>query len=254
MKYSSLAFGALAGGVFLFGACKPQPANINLSTDNLQLLEKGATGPVTAEVLNKDGAKMDGVAVNWKSSDDKIASVDANGTISAVGSGEATITASVEALTKDVKVTVSLPSAIDVGGKTQVSLTPEAPSVTLTANIVDEKGGKWAGQGDITWASDNQDMAAVEYGVITGMGTGAAKVTGTFKDLTVTVAVDSSVTDKAAAMTAHNAALAAIGKTSALAPAAPADANAAAPAAAPAGDAAAPAAAPAAGEAAPATK
>jgi len=103
MKYSSLAFGALAGGVFLFGACKPQPANINLSTDNLQLLEKGATGPVSAEVLNKDGAKMEGVAVTWKSSDDKVATVDANGTIAAVASGEATITAGVDALSKDVR-------------------------------------------------------------------------------------------------------------------------------------------------------
>lgn len=247
MKYSSLAFGALAGGVFLFGACKPQPANINLSTDNLQLLEKGATGPVSAEVLNKDGAKMEGVAVTWKSSDDKVATVDANGTIAAVASGEATITAGVDALSKDVKVTVSLPNAIDVGGKAQVALTADAPSVTLTAKIVNEKGEQWLGQGDITWASDNQDLAVVEYGVITGVGTGASKVTGSFKDLKVEIAVDSQVTDKAAAMTAHNAALAAIGKTSAMAPAAPADANAAAPApAAPAGGEAAPATAPAA--------
>lgn len=232
MKYSSLAFGAIAGGMILFAACKPQPANINVSTDNLQLLEKGATGPVTAEVLDKNGAKMEGVVATWKSSDDKVATVDASGTVSAVGSGDATISASVEALSKDVKVTVSLPSSIDVGGKAQLALTPEAASMTLTAKIVNEKNEAWLGQGDITWASENQDVAVVEFGVITGVGTGATKVTGTFKDLKVEVAVDSTVTDKAAAMTAHNAALAAIGKTSALAPAAPMDAAVAAPPAA----------------------
>lgn len=246
MKYSSLAYGALVGGLFMFAACKPAPANISLSTDNLQLLEKGATGPVTAEVLDKNGGKMEGVVVGWKSSDDTIATVDASGTVTAVGSGDVTVTASVEQLTKEVKVTVSIPGSIDVGGKTAVTLTADAPSATLPASIMNDKGAAWAGQGEVTWASENQDIAVVEHGVITGVGTGATKVTGSFKDLKVEVAVDSQVTDKAAALNAHNAALSAIGKTSALAPAAaPTDAAATAPVAAPA-EGAAPAAPPAA--------
>lgn len=233
MKYSSLALSSIVGGLLMFSACKPQPASINVSTDNLQLLEGGATGSVTAEVMDKEGKKMEGVAVTWKSSDPAVAEVDNAGAIKAVGSGTATVSASVEALSKDVAVTVSLPKSIDVGGKTSLTLTPEMASQTLTAQIMTEKGEKWMGTGDVTWASDKPEVAVVEFGVVTGVGTGAAKITGNFKDMNVEIAVDSTVTDKAMAMNAHSAALAAMGKTSALvpaAPAAPADGAAAAPA------------------------
>lgn len=53
-------------------------------------LAVGATGELTAEVTPESAV---GITVTWSSSDESVATVDASGTVTAVGAGTATITA-----------------------------------------------------------------------------------------------------------------------------------------------------------------
>ena len=53
----------------------------------------GETVQLTATVLDQNGQAMSGVSVTWASSDGGVASVGANGVVTAVQNGSATVTA-----------------------------------------------------------------------------------------------------------------------------------------------------------------
>ena len=71
-------------------------------TNNLGLYESHGHGPVFGNI-------------SWKSSNDSVIKVDENGTVTAVGDGEATLTASIaeEGLSASVKITVKTPDTPD---------------------------------------------------------------------------------------------------------------------------------------------
>lgn len=224
MKRYSAPLLAAVSGLMLMVACKPSPEKINVSPDNIQLNEKGASAPLTAEAVDKNGAKVEGVAITWSSSAPDVASVDEGGKVTAVGSGSATVTAHADKLSADVPVTVSIPAKLNVD-KTQLTLTPEASSDTVTATVMTDKDTPFAGQAKIVWTSADPKVATVdENGKVTGVGPGTTTVSATFNALKADVAVTSSVPAAAPAEGAAPAdgAAAAPAPGAAPAPAAPA--------------------------------
>lgn len=217
---------AVFSAVGLMVACKPAPESISVTPDNVQLTEKTASATLSAEALDKNGARVEGVAITWSSADAAVASIDAAGVVSAVGSGSTTVTAKTDKLSKDVAVTVSLASAVKVDKET-LELKPEMTSDTVTASVVDEKGNAWTGQAALTWTSADPNIATVDNGKVTGVNSGSTTITVSFnemkKEIPVTSTVVAAPVDPAAAGAAPAAG-------------APADAaaGAAAPAAAPA--------------------
>ncbi len=185
-------FAVFAGLIALTG-CKPKPEKIVVSPENIQLTAPDATATLKATAVDKNGAEVEGVTITWSSSNESVAKVDAHGKVTAVGSGNATITAKAAALSANVAVTVSLPTAIKLD-KDKVSVTPEALEVAVTATIVDEKGQPWKGKGEVTWSSADEKIAKVEKGKITGVGEGKTTVTAAYKGLKAEVAVESTVT------------------------------------------------------------
>jgi uncharacterized protein YjdB len=120
-------------------------------------------------------------------------------------------------LSTDVPVTVSIPAKLSVD-KTQLNLTPEAASDTVTATVMTEKDAPFAGQARIVWTSADPKIATVdEAGKVTGVGTGTTTVTATFNNLKADVAVNSTV--PAAAPAEGTAAAPADGAAPATAPA-----------------------------------
>lgn len=97
----------------------PAPvATVTVSPDE-SILVVGATTDLAAETKLAGGEVVTGRDIAWSSSDEGVATVDASGTVSALSSGSATITATSEGQSGSADLTVFLPfSQIVSGGAT----------------------------------------------------------------------------------------------------------------------------------------
>ena len=113
----------------------------------------------------------------WKSSDEKIATVDKNGKVTAKKIGKTTITATTKDGKKKAscKVTVAEKAEINIKlDKTELSLEggkSEYLNATITPNDDSTRG--------IAWSSSNKDVATVDNGKVTAVGDGEATITVT---------------------------------------------------------------------------
>lgn len=121
--------------------------------------------------------------VNWSSSNDKIASVDSNGNVTAVAQGSATITATTEDGKKTATCSVTVTaSTVAVTGVTldKSSATVNVNGTTqLTATVAPSN----ASNKNVTWKSSNTNIATVDSnGKVTGKAVGEATITVTTAD------------------------------------------------------------------------
>ena len=160
---------------------------IKVSPDTLTLTKKGETAQLTAEVTP---SYADNKRVTWQSSDEKVATVDENGKVTAVGNGTATITAiSVSgSYTATVSVTVKIPVEIQ-------KLTIEAEKETLTkigesTELKVKIEPENADLQKLIWKSDNEKVATTdENGKVTAVGNGTAEITVTTEDGKITASI-----------------------------------------------------------------
>lgn len=136
-------------------------------------LRKGETAALVATVGPEDA---DDKTVAWSSSDEAVATVDAEGVVTAVKSGTATITAAdVEGHTASCEVSVTTPAAgvtLDFEDVTVV----KGQTVTLTATVDPEDADDKA----VTWTVADESVATVsQTGVVTGVKSGETTVTAT---------------------------------------------------------------------------
>ena len=148
-------------------------------------LEAGKTKTVSASVTPSSASDK---TVIWSSSNEKIATVNANGTIKAIAAGTATITATSKDgnASTSCKVTVKQPATsivlkstsgtdlskttmkISVGSSKTVKATLQPSNVTNT---------------DVTWSSSDKKIATVSSkGVVKGIKAGTVKITATSGD------------------------------------------------------------------------
>ena len=152
---------------------------VTLNKTSISLLV-GDSETLTATVSPKDAANK---KVTWKSSNAAIASVDANGKVTGVKAGEATIAGTAEdgGKTATCKVTVS-DKEIKVTGvklnKSETSLLVGG-NETLTATVLPED----ATNQNVTWKSDKPEIATVDTnGKVTAVKVGEATITVTTED------------------------------------------------------------------------
>ncbi|MBY9078597.1 Ig-like domain-containing protein [Paenibacillus sp. HN-1] len=133
--------------------------------------------------------------VSWTSSDEAIAKVDESGVVTAVGAGQANITAStVNGKTFTVPVTVKA-DAVAVTGvsldRTELSLaTGGSSSLTAIIEPLDAANQK------VTWSSSDDEIVTVdEDGVVTAKAAGTATITVTTEDGGFTAETIVTVTD-----------------------------------------------------------
>lgn len=153
-------------------------------------LAVGETTQLTATVKPDDATDKN---VNWISSDESIATV-ANGKVTAVKSGKATITARCGDKTAECAVTVTVPTGSVTLDKTTLSLAV-GESATLTAMVKPDD----ATDKNVTWTSSDESVAKVADGKVTAVKSGKATITakcaGKTAECAVTVAVPvSSIT------------------------------------------------------------
>ena len=141
-------------------------------------LAAGGSETLTATVAPADATNQ---KVTWKSDKPEIASVDANGKVTAVKAGEATITVTTDdgGKTASCRVTVS-DKEVKVTGITLAALAiyvGESKSITATVKPDD------ATNKELTWKSSDETVATVDAtGKVTGKKIGTATITATARD------------------------------------------------------------------------
>ena len=155
--------------------------SITLDKTELEMV-KGDTEILTV-TINPETAKE--VKVTWSSSDEKIATVDETGKVTAVGAGEATITAKAGGKEATCKVTVKVPVESITLDKTSLTLKEGATAVLVATVKPDDATDK-----TVTWSSSDETIATVDNnGKVTGIKEGEATVTAKAGDKTATCKV-----------------------------------------------------------------
>ena len=138
----------------------------------------GATLSLSAEAYDANGRPVADAEFSWSSSDESVATVDAEGLVTGVAEGTATITATTDGVSGSAEISVFVP---DVPVSVRVS--PSSGSVTvggtlsLSAQAYDANGRVVAGA-QFSWSSSNQSVATVDAsGRVTGVAEGTATVT-----------------------------------------------------------------------------
>ena len=113
-------------------------ASVTLSPSSLVLPGPGATGTVTASVMDTGGSEIANPDLSWSSSDESIATVSSSGLVTALASGSATITVTSEGQTQTLSITVEEGSPLDpaVG---EVSLADDAVNLVFPAGALSEE-------------------------------------------------------------------------------------------------------------------
>ncbi len=121
----------------------------------------------------------------FATSDETVATVDTTGNITAINYGEAVITVSCGDVAAECIVTVAEPFVLDI------------------ENVIFENAGTahaiYSGElplNEITWTSDNEQVAVVDDGVVTAVGEGTAVIQGTYKGQTVLCSVSCEFTSE----------------------------------------------------------
>ena len=141
----------------------------SITLDKTSLSMKvGETETITATV-NPDNATDKNVT--WTSSDESVAKV-ADGKVTAVKSGKATITAKCEDKTAECAVTVTVPTGSVTLDKTSLSLAV-GETAQLTATVKPDD----ATDKTVVWTSSDESVAEVINGKVTALKSGTTTIT-----------------------------------------------------------------------------
>ncbi len=159
---------------------------IALDKKNLDMA-KGQTEKLTATLTPADANS----AVTWKSSNEAVATVTNDGTVTAVSGGKATITATAGGLSASCEVNVGVPmNGISIENKDVKVNRGKTVELKVNYDPADTTADK-----TVAWKSDNEAVATVDSatGVVTGVKAGEANITvtttKTAKPLSATVKV-----------------------------------------------------------------
>ncbi len=152
-------------------------------------LKKGEEAQLTATVT-PEGADQ---GVTWITSNNKVATITADGKVTAVASGTATITATStadETKKAECEVTVTNPATAIAIDKTASVLVGAAKLLAVTTTPAD------ADELTYTWTTSDASIATVADGVVTGVTAGTAKITVTAGALTASCDVTVTAEEK----------------------------------------------------------
>ncbi|MBR0300709.1 MAG: Ig domain-containing protein [Bacteroidales bacterium] len=164
---------------------------VSLKDGSLEL-KLGETYTLQAEVTPQNATNPE---VKWSSNSPTVASVTSEGVVTALSEGSATITVTTDDGGFSASCKIKVLDGTHVTGielsKSSISI-PEGSTETLTAVITPET----ATNKTVLWSSDNESVASVNEGVVSGNSTGSATITAETQDggfkasCTVTVTED----------------------------------------------------------------
>jgi uncharacterized protein YjdB len=153
---------------------------VSLLLQGTQAIQLTATYP--------DGTTRDVTSeAAWSSSDDDVTGV-VNGVIKGYSSGTAVITA--EYGTKKTTIAVDVDKTMKLNVDSDNVFLHVANTRQLKLTAVNAEGDETDVTASATWTSSNESVAFVNKGLITGVKSGTATVTGAYNGKTVEIAVD----------------------------------------------------------------
>ena len=165
-----------------------------IEPDSATLMSIGQTVQLTATVLDQNEQPVDDAVVTWHSSDESVATVDAQGLVTAVNYGTVRITARSGNASADIEVKVMQ----SVGS---IAITPDeaiihyiGATVQLEATVLDPDGQPITGA-VVTWESSDENVATVDdQGLVTAVANGTSRITARLGNVrhSVTVTVEAS--------------------------------------------------------------
>jgi len=168
-------------------ACGPNVSTIDVGSEKVQLGKAGETTSLAAVPKDPAGKPVANVKLTYSSSDAAVASVDAQGVVTAVKSGDATVSVAFgEKVSKKVAVTVSIPARLTLE-PAEAKLVGLGNTQQLTAKVTDELGRELAQE--IAWETSAAAVATVTAGLVTAVDVGAATITARSGSLEQTAAV-----------------------------------------------------------------
>ena len=191
----------------------PRPTTVTVSPATDELTALGQAIQLTAEVRDQNARVMAGATVTWTSSAISVATVDALGLVTAVGNGEATVTASAGEASGSAVVTVTQSVASVVVSPSTAELTALGETVQLTAEAFDENGHAVAGA-EFSWESSDVAGATVdESGLVTGVAEGVATITASAGEASGSAVVTVTQSVASVVVSPSTAELTALGET-----------------------------------------
>ena len=184
-------FGIGCGSFFVSG----NALNTITLTPTSIFLKVGETKQFTANGTTVNGDSQDVTSsAKWTSSSDSIATVSA-GLVTAVASGNATVTASQDGITANSGVIVNTLAL------NSIAITPTSPTVAsgsttpLAATGTFEDNSTKTLTSQVAWTSDKTSVATVNSsGGVTGVATGSATITATVTTSSSTISDHVTVT------------------------------------------------------------
>ena len=181
----------------------PRPiASVRVSPSAVTL-DVGKNASLTATPVDGAGASMGSMSTAWRSANTAVATVDANGKVTAVAAGATTISATIDNQTATAAVAVSAP-------------TPSTPTIGRVVVAPSIASLKWSGSSDrtiqltataystaiggsvvpgvtLTWTSNKNSVATVSStGLVTAVSDGIATISATATGVTGTAVITSS--------------------------------------------------------------
>ena len=131
-----------------------------------------------AEAADANGHAVAVAEFSWASSDTSVATVDATGLVTSVGTGEVVVTATASGITGHATLIVVTPTPTRVAvSPAEASLTARGQTAQLSAEVRDQNGNAMSGA-PVTWSSSAAAVAAVnEVGLVTAGDNGTATIT-----------------------------------------------------------------------------
>lgn len=168
------------------------PGSLTLAPAVWTLESLGDTLRLAAEVLDSGGSPMDAGAVQWSSADPRVASVDGDGLVTAVGNGSTTLQASAGDVSATVEVAVEQAVTSLYLSSDSVAFDALGDTARVVAVALDPGGSPVPG-GEMVWQATPDGIVAVDStGHLTSVGNGVAQVTvsvgGASRDIPVRVA------------------------------------------------------------------
>jgi uncharacterized protein YjdB len=152
------------------------PSRVIITPSEITLGFIGATGQLNAAVTLSDGTAAAGFSVSWTSVAPGVATVDANGAVTAVSEGTATVIATVLNLADTATVQVTrIPTELSVTPDSVLLVTVGA-TAAFTATVADG-GGQSLPSSTVTWQSNDASVATVDAtGVVTAVADGVTTI------------------------------------------------------------------------------
>ncbi len=154
----------------------PVPAELTVTPDTVAFMALGETAQLAAEVLDQFGRPMEAATVSWTSADTVVATVDADGLVTAAGNGATVVTATVGDVSHEAAVSVmqTVGSVTVSPAEAEIAL---GDTLRLTAEALDANGHP-VENAEFSWASSDESVATVDAsGLVTGIAAGAATMT-----------------------------------------------------------------------------